>query len=107
MKHSEKVEAWLITATIIGVIIRAGASGELTWPAVGMVLAAAAFWAPHAYLSKLKSTNSHSVLQSQKKIETLTTSLNTLALRLKEVEKLSQQTAKTQGLSQLNRKFTL
>ena len=107
MKHSERVEAWLVTATIIGVIIRAGASGELTWPAVGMVLAAAAFWAPHVYLSKLKSTNSHSVLQSQKKIESLTASLNTLALRLKEVEKLSQQTAKTQGLSQLGRKFTL
>lgn len=106
MKHSEKAESWLITGACLALIIRAITS-DLDWQAVGLVIAAAGIWTPHAYFTKIKNENSHSISHSNKKIEALTTSLNTLALRLKEVEKLSQQTAKTQGLSQLNRKFTL
>ena len=103
----EKIFEKGIDIAILMCILKVVFIGEMSFEAVGFLIGLAIIWTPHAYLSKLKSTNSHSVLQSQKKIETLTTSLNTLALRLKEVEKLSQQTAKTQGLSQLNRKFTL
>jgi hypothetical protein len=40
-------------------------------------------------------------------IESLTTSLNLLSLKVRESEKLSQQVAKAQGFSNLNRKYTL
>lgn len=81
--------------------------GKMNFEAVGFLIGLGAIWTPHAYFTKNKNAYSHSISHANKKIETLTSSLNTLALRLKEVEKLSQQTAKTQGLSQLNRKFTL
>ncbi len=103
----EKIFEKGIDITILMCVLKVVFIGEMNFEAVGFLIGLAIIWTPHAYLSKTKIAHSHSVLQSQKKIESLTTSLNTLALRLKEVEKLSQQTAKTQGLSQLNRKFTL
>ena len=96
-----------IDIAILICILKVVFIGKMSFEDVGILIGLGIIWTPHAYLSKTKTANSHSISHAEKKIASLTSSLNTLALRLKEVEKLSQQTAKTQGLSQLNRKYTL
>ena len=97
----------VIDVALLTCVLKVVFIGPLSFEAVGFLIGLTVIWTPHAYLTKTKNEYSHSISHANKKIETLTSSLNTLALRLKEVEKLSQQTAKVQGLTNLNRKFTL
>ena len=96
-----------IDIAILICILKVVFIGKMSFEDVGILIGLGIIWTPHAYLSKTKTVNSNSISHAEKKIASLTSSINTLALRLKEVEKLSQQTAKTQGLTQLNRKYTL
>jgi hypothetical protein len=110
MRTPDREDLWFsyaIHAVIVGLVIKVIISGNITWPSVGALISAGLFWAPHAYFRNKENKNYHSISHNNKKIESLTTSLNLLSLKLKEVEKTSQAAAKAQGFSNLNRKYTL
>ena len=98
---------WGIDIIIFVCILKVVFLGKASFESVGFLIGLGFIWTPHAYFRKKEIENYDSTSFNKKKIESLTTSLNLLSLKLTEVEKLSQQTAKAQGFSNLNRKFTL
>ena len=98
---------WGIDVIIFMCLLKIVFIGKMNFEAVGFLIGLGLIWTPHAYFRKKETENYYSISYNKKKIESLTTSLNLLSVKLREVEKLSQQTAKTQGFSNLNRKFTL
>ena len=103
----ESVENVVVSVALVTCIIKLAAAGQHTWPDVGIICALSLILTPHAYFRKKQNANYHSISHNKKKIESLTTSLNLLSVKLRESEKLSQQVAKAQGFSNLNRKYTL
>lgn len=97
----------VVSIALVGCVIWKCAMIQHTWPDVGIICALSLILAPHAYFQKKKNENYHSTSYNKKKIESLTSSLNLLSLKLKEVEKLTQQVSKAQGFTNLNRKYTL
>jgi hypothetical protein len=103
----ETAENMVVSLALVICIIKLAAVSQHTWPDVGVICALALILTPHAYFRKKHNENCHSTSHNKKMIESLTTSLNLLSLKVRESEKLSQQVAKAQGFSNLNRKYTL
>lgn len=106
-ERTESIRSGAIDAVLFSCLVTQCVSQQLEWVNVGMMAILVGIWAPHAYFRLITRRESNSVFQNKKKIESLTTSINLLSVKLQEVEKLSQQVATTQGLSTLNRKYTL
>ena len=96
-----------IDIAILMCILKVVFIGKMSFEAVGFLIGLAIIWTPHAYLSKTKIAHSHSVLQSQKKIESLTSSLNLLSAKLNEVEKVAKHSSFAQGFSDNKKRFSL
>jgi len=105
--NASKLEDTLINGLLMVCIVKTAVISGSSWTSVGILCALAFIWAPHAYFQKKKNENYHSTSYNKKKIESLTSSLNMLSLKLKEVEKLTHQVSKAQGFTNLNRKYTL
>ena len=105
--NSVKLENALVSGLLMVCIVKAAVFSGSGWPSVGILLALAGIWAPHAYFRKRENENCDSISYNKKKIESLTTSLNLLSVKLSEVEKLSHQVSKAQGFTNLNRKYQL
>jgi hypothetical protein len=103
----ETAENMVVSLALVTCIIKLAAVSQHTWPDVGIICALSLILTPHAYFRKKQNENYHSTSHNKKMIERLTNSLNHLTLKVKESEKLSQQVAKAQGFSNLNRKYTL
>ena len=97
----------VISVALVSCVIWKCVAVQHGWPDVGIICALSLIWAPHAYFSKRENENWDSISYNKKKIESLTTSLNLLSVKLSEVEKLSHQVSKAQGFTNLNRKYQL
>ena len=97
MTKQERIIGAIVDGLFLLIIVKTGIEKTIQWENLGLILTVGIFWAPHAYFRN----------QNKKNYESLTTSINMLSLKLKEVEKTSQAVAKAQGFSNLNRKFTL
>lgn len=107
MTKQERIIGAIVDGLFLLIIVKTGIEKTIQWENLGLILTVGIFWAPHAYFRNQNKKNYHSISYNKKKIESLTTSINMLSLKLKEVEKTSQAVAKAQGFSNLNRKFTL
>ena len=107
MINHDKAANAFISAVLLFCIVKVAVISGSGWPSVGILLSLGIIWAPHAYFSKRQSLNCDSISYNKKKIESLTTSLNLLSVKLSEVEKLSHQVSKAQGFTNLNRKYQL
>ena len=96
-----------LAVVLLACLVAQCVSQQMAWVNVGFLTILAAIWTPHAYFRFITHRDSHSVFQNKKKIESLTTSLNLLSVKLQEVEKASKHVAFAQGFAESKKRFSL